>query len=490
MHNNSKNQNHNSVLRKLLANTASIAASRVINRTTTFILYILIGRNFGAFEFGQMSLALTLFQSFQLLTTAGLQLLLTREIAKDKTKTGHYLLHSGLVVTGLSICSILGVSIFAVSMNYIKSTAIVIFLVSLSLLPYSLSILCDSVIQAWEKMHLIAISNLIANIFKIAAAAFLIVYHYNLNYIVFSLFISHMIGLIIKLLLMSKEIVISQVALDLRSCVDIIKSTMTFWGIRGTQAILSSINVILLSKFASEIEVGFYNAAKQLLVPVALVMESTMISVYPLMCKRFNFDFGNIKPILEKLLKLLMSFVLPVGIALYFTSDWLMIVIYDQVEFLQSAFALRFLTLVLVLRVFTQVLGRFLVAGLKEKITLRIVIVNLMVTIVLGPFLISQFQLLGALYTAAIVAMVNMGQHSLAIYNIGIKVNYFHILWQPALAGIIMVIFLLNVHFNQVLINASLAIIVYLFVFIILLIYDSGGISKFKVRVQLLLSKL
>lgn len=485
----SKKSNYKkSVLRTLLANTTSMFASTVLQRISTFIVYILIGRSFGVFEFGQMSLALTLFFIFQIFSTAGLQLLLIREIAGDKAKTSYYLFHGGIIVTVLAIISILLVSIFAVSMNYSRSTLIVIILVSLGILPYSLSVICDSVIQAWEKMHLMTISYGVANVLKIAAVIILIKNQYNINYIAIALVIAHLFELIIKFNLLSRNIVISKVSLNLFSCVNIIKSTMIFWGIQGTIAIYTSLNIILLSKLVGETEVGMYSAASQLLVPIGLVMESTILSTYPILCRRFNSDFDNIKHIQEKLLQLLLSFILPVGVALYFASDWLLILVYEKADFLRAAAALRLLIVAMLMRVFTRVLGQFLLSGLKEKITLRILVINLIINIILGTILISNFKLSGAVYTTVFVTAISLGQHIFAIRNIGIKFNYYNVIRNPVLAGVTMIFFLFNASFLNPLISASFGVIIYFFVYLSLMIIESGGLKKFIIKYQYFLS--
>ena len=85
-------------LRRVAANAASMLASDVINRATTFALYALVARSLGAFEFGQLSLALTLFYTFQILAVAGLKTLVTREVAKHRERTDELLVDRKSVV--------------------------------------------------------------------------------------------------------------------------------------------------------------------------------------------------------------------------------------------------------------------------------------------------------------------------------------------------------------------------------------------------------
>jgi len=65
------NQKPVSRIKRITLNAVSILASDVTNRLSTFIIYALVARYLGALEFGQMSLGLTLFHTFQLLAMAG-----------------------------------------------------------------------------------------------------------------------------------------------------------------------------------------------------------------------------------------------------------------------------------------------------------------------------------------------------------------------------------------------------------------------------------
>jgi len=83
---------------RLVGNFTSLLTSEVVNRATTFVLYALIARYLGAYELGQLSLALTLFFMSQFIAGAGLKILITREVAKDRTKTGPYLFNGSAIV--------------------------------------------------------------------------------------------------------------------------------------------------------------------------------------------------------------------------------------------------------------------------------------------------------------------------------------------------------------------------------------------------------
>ena len=88
-------------LRTIGANALSILTSDVLNRATSFVLYAMVARHLGAFEFGRLSLALSLFYVFQVSAVAGLKTLIVREVAKDRSRTRLYF-NNGCAIVAVS----------------------------------------------------------------------------------------------------------------------------------------------------------------------------------------------------------------------------------------------------------------------------------------------------------------------------------------------------------------------------------------------------
>jgi O-antigen/teichoic acid export membrane protein len=139
--------------RKLVSNAISILASDVVNRASTFVLYVLVGHYLGPRAFGQFSIALALFYIFQVVSGAGMKTFVTRQVARDRTTTDAYLLNGSVVVAFFFLVSIAVLALFVAAMGYPADTATVILLLSLGLLPYSLTTVCEGVFQAHEEMR-------------------------------------------------------------------------------------------------------------------------------------------------------------------------------------------------------------------------------------------------------------------------------------------------------------------------------------------------
>ncbi len=155
--------------RRFVTNLISVLTGDVLNKGTTFLIYILVARQLGAYSFGQMSLALTLFYAFQVVAAFGMQTLITREVAKDETIAKKYFGGSLMVALAASSAAMILLVVAVIALDYPVDTRNVILITSLGLVPFAVSSICEAVIRGWEQMHLIAFVQVPINLFKILA---------------------------------------------------------------------------------------------------------------------------------------------------------------------------------------------------------------------------------------------------------------------------------------------------------------------------------
>lgn len=471
-----------SSIRKIARNTVSLVTSDVVNKAANFVLYALVARFLGTFEFGQMALAFTLFYAFQVLAMAGLKNLITREVARDTTKTEQYLVNGSAAVAVFSLLSTILLLSFVRLLNYSTDTASIIILLSLGLLPYSLSTICEAVFQGWEKMQYIAYANVPVNIAKVSLAFLILQQGYSLYYLVILILVCHVATLCVEWSLMLHHISRPRVRVDPRFCLTMTRSASTFLGITGIVAISLSLNIVLLSKLTNETEVGLYSAAAQLIVPLTLVFQNIVLSVFPMMCRQFRTSIKSLKRTTEYLLELLLAIALPIVVGLLFLAEPALFLLYRDEQFLLASGALRILAWRLILLVFIHVLGRVLLASMREKVTLRIVAVNILVNLVLGLILINQYGLIGAAVAALLTEIVSFFQHYLPVSRQLSGIPLGKLVWKPLVASTCIAVYLALVRSQAVLLTVVSAGVLYTGVLLALTIWSTGSFRQFKAR--------
>ena len=471
-----------SSLPRLAGNAASILSSDVLNRATTFALYALVARYLGTFEFGQLSLALTLFYIFQVLATAGLKTLVTREVAKDRANTGRYLFNGSVVAAAASLLSILILLVFVRLMKYSSETTSIILLLSIGLLPSALSAICESIFQAWERMHYIVCANLPVNVAKIILTFVLLTRGYGLNYTVIILMCSFIFVLCIEWIIIYISIRNLILKMEPRFLLELVRSASTFLGIDIFVAVFSSIYIVLLSKMTSETEVGLFSAVAQLLTPVMLVMQSIAVSVFPVMCRRFSNNPQNLQKITEYFITFFFSFVLPISIILYSISDYLILILYGNREFLHGSELLRIVVWSLIPAALTSVLGYELMASQHERIILSLIVIYSLVNLLIGIILIHYFGVVGAVVTALVDKIISFLGHLVPVSRLLHRVALGRLLWKPALAGICMASYLAFMAGHNVVLNVVGAGALYAGALLTMVVWAMGGPAQVKAR--------
>jgi len=476
-------------LRKTGGNALSILTSDAMNRATSFVLYAMVARDLGAHEFGQLSLALTLFYIFQVLAVAGLKTLTIRQVTIDRSQTGRYFTTGCAIATFSSLSSLVLLFGFVRLMHYPTDTALVILLLCLGLLPNAISAICDGIFQAWERMHLIPYVNVPVNAAKVGCAFLLLTRKSGLYAVILILLASLFLTALIEVWILFRKFPTQMEPLDFHFCLATFRSAVTFLGIDGTIAVMSSLNVLLLSKLATETEVGLYSAATQLLVPLLLVYQSIGQSVFPLMCRKVEPGLQSLKRISAQVIEVLLILALPALAGLFFLGDWALSILYKNPVFQQAFPTLRIVAWVLISQVFTSVLGQALVASHREKITLRIVAVDTLVNLLVGWPLIRLFGLRGAAVALLVTRLVDCFQHYIPVSRLFCGIPLAQIIWKPIIAGICMTAYLLLSSTQAGILRSVSATAIYSAALIFLAIWASGGLRQFKEKYLLLLTQ-
>ena len=465
--------------RKIGVNALSLLTSDAMNRATSFVVYALVARRLGVYEFGQLSLALTLFYVFQVFAVAGLKTYITREVAKDRGQTGRYFCNASAAAVFTSLCSFLALFGFVCLARYPQDTGRVILLLSLGLFPYAISSVCEGVFQAWEKMRYIACVNVPVNVAKIGFTFWLLSQTRKLSVVVLILLTSQL-----ALAAFDCWILLTRfpwkASLQPRIAAAMIRASSPFLGIDSFAAVIGSVNVLLLSKLADEAQVGLFTAAVQLLTPLILVYQSFALSVFPLMCRKAGAASGELKRIMESAIELLLILALPAVAALIFLGDSALSLLYKNRTFILAFPALKIVSCVLILRGFISILGQGLVASGRERINLRIVGVNTLANVLLGWPLVRWFGLEGAAVAMLITSLVDFLQHYLAVARVLPGIRLVRATWKPALAAACMAAYLYTLTGRVGVVSGAVAALIYVLALLGATIWRDGGLQQFR----------
>ena len=476
----SKSRQISRPLLTFVANAASLLTSDALNKITNFAIYAMVARYLGTRQFGQLSLALLLLYTCQVFTTAGLKTLITRQVAKRRSKTARYLVNGSVTVLLTSVLTTAGMILFAWGMRYSDETTLIVAILAMGLVPLGLTSVTDAIFRGWEKMHLIAWANVPVNLVKVAGAFLLLNAGFSVPAVAVLLVACRYLALVIEWTLLAANATTLWARVDRRFIKRLAGQGSTFLGMEGIIAVWASTNAVVLSKFGTESEVGLFIAASQLMQPVHLVYQSIVGSIFPAMCKKADLARGELKHLVRWIVELLALVGLPAAVALFFLADTCILMLYGDASFLAATGVVRVMVFVLLLRTLTNAFGHALWAGSRERITLRIVAINLAVNVVVGLILIHRFGLMGAAWTTLIAATINTLQHYLACQDLVSGPPIGRRVWKLLGSATLMVLCIIALPVPTLEISVFVGGFVYVLTAGAMLVVTHGGIGRLR----------
>jgi O-antigen/teichoic acid export membrane protein len=464
-----------------LRNATSILASDAVSRGSTFLLYVMVGRYLGERQFGQLALALALFYAFQVLAGAGLKVYITRQVARDPEQTDQCLVSGSAVAAAFALSSIGATFAFVSLLGYPSDTKRVVLLLSFALLPFALCAVCEAVFQGRERMHYIVQATLPANVLKIAVALALLETGHGLEAVVAVALASYIAVLLIEWLLLLRHITKPRLAFSLRRSIAIGRASGTFLGVDALVAVMVSVNVLLLSKLRDERAVGMYSAAAQLMVPVALVYQNAALAVFPLMSRRIETAFEDVTVVAQRLGEFLMALGWFVVVALVVLAAPALTLVYGP-GFQGTADALRVMAWSLLLMGLTATFGQILYARGQERLNLRLVAINAVVTLLVGIPLVAQWGVTGAAVALLTTRLLDFALHYAAVSPLMRRFDLRGIAIKPAIAAACAAPVLAAAAPHSALTALALGAVVYIAVLLVLASRSAGGLRHLKAR--------
>lgn len=464
-------------VRQLLGNIGSILTSEAFNRAVTFVIYLLVARYFDEATFGRLSVAFTLFYVTQVLGSFGLNTYISREASKEPDAVGRYLVH-GMVValTAASLAYVL-LTGFTFAAGYAPETRTAILLLAIGAVPLAVATVCHGVFQALERMPIIPAVNIPAHVLKLAAAFVMVQRGVAVEGVILAIVATQFLaaGAVVVIAMRLARERRSSLAVQIKHLRGLVLAASAFVGIDVVIALWSGLPLLLLSLFAVEAEVGRYSAAHQLIVPVSLLMNATMVAALPLMSRTLSLGAERLRNVTKGVLTVTLALALPAAVGLMLVANDALSLIYGA-GFESAGRLLAIVAPLIVFQAMTSGLGNALYAGMMERATLRIVSVNCIATLVLGLVLIPGFGATGAAVAALSVGVLNLVQHFLPVNRLLGRVLALVAAagWRPLIATAVMAGVLRLLDIDKLLWAVPTGIAVYLVSFGLIFLISGG----------------
>ncbi len=404
---------------RIAKNTRILTFTNVTNNLLLFVFTIYIARYLGSSEFGKFMFAVAFSTISFRLTELGLNILTTREVARDKTLATKYLSNTFSIRFVSSIITLLLVFLIVDLLNYSYDTKLAIYVISLSLAIESFVQLFLSTFRAFEQMEYQAIVIITGQLIRVSLGLYLLFSGYGLVELVFVFLVSSFFKFVLGLSIMLKKFAVFKPEIDLEFCKDILRKSYPLAFASLFVMIYFRIDTVMLSIMKGNAVVGWYNAAYTIIIGFGIIPSSLLPVLFPVMSQFFKDSKNSLQTVYEKAFKYLLLTGLLICIVTTLLANNIISLLYGN-EYGNSVIALRILVWGQLFVFLNNLTGVMINAINEQKINMKIVGIGAFLNIILNLLLIPSLNYIGA----SIATVITEGAVLLASYIFLSKRSY------------------------------------------------------------------
>lgn len=430
------------IQQRIIKNVGVLVLGNIFHKALTLILFVYIARYLGDVGFGQYAFVIAFVNLFQIIIAFGFDLIIQRELARDKTKTSKYISNVVFMRFILFIIAFIVIAISINLLNYPKSITNLVYLYSFFLLFHYLSQGFRNVFFAYEKMEYEFTIVVLNRLFLVPLSILALIYGYGVLGLLVVLIASEFLNLIFGLFIFTRKITAPKFEIDLGVCKNLVQKASPFIILSIFLSVYSNIDTVMLSKMQGDAATGLYNSAYRLLTSLMIIPYAFMLSVFPIMSRFYNESKDNLKQTFFHALRYLTIMALPIAMGTFLLSDRIIVRIFGG-GFIEASIALQILVWGTALNFLNSALYTVLLSMNKEKILTRIMISGITLNVILNYVLIPKYSYAGA-------SLATVGSEAffvvLAFYVVSKSLHYFPIhklTLKPLVASLAMAAFIL-----------------------------------------------
>jgi O-antigen/teichoic acid export membrane protein len=469
----------------IFSNIVAMVFSRLIGGISGIILSVLLARELSPEIFGQYALLINLAIMLSVVSDFGISILTTREIAKNRTKLNDYFIAGSVIKIFFTFLSLCILSIYIVlfmndntRLMYAAFAAFfVMFIVQFNEFIISFynafeNMNYSSKIYLFSKMALFISGVAVVFLFKDKGLDVLFLWQLVAISVVFSF----------SIYIFLSKVIFVKLRFDKHIILDILKKSIPFglFSIGGI-VYLKIDNLILASYFGSD-EVGYYQAAMQLIIVLEVLILISSKAIYPVIARLHNKSKKITIKFIENSLFGAILLGLPSAVFLSVYSEQFILIMYGE-DYAPSGPGLTILAWLVPIRFMAHILGTVLSGTSNQKHRAIATWLAALLNIVLNIILIPRYGFIGAAYSMILTSGFLTVYYYISLYYKYSHIRLISILFDFLLPTLVVWISTIMLPFN-IIVNILVSLIFYMLSLFIL-----GVINKKNILSMLLLSK-
>lgn len=382
----------------------SLILAKLISPALNLLLMAVMAKTFGSNLVGGFYLPLTWLFIFQAFAALGVGDVVAREIGRFPERDGRCLASGLILGLSSSVVSAVIMVMIAGVFRYPRDIELGIRLVSASLPPIAIVLVCEGFYLARQKTKHMVVVSFFETFFSVGLNLFLLYRGYGILSLMGVVVGARFFSAIAHLFLIRRKFPDMKIQAEIGLLRSLIPAAVVF----GLGKILGLIvlkgDVIILSKLRAISEVGLYIAAGKLMEAWLMLPHSFGYAAFPLLAREFYRSRNGARSILIHTTRRLFTIAVPIVVGVILFSRHVVLLIYGK-DFEGISQVVQLLMVTFLLMCGDVLLGNVCRAVGRQNFDLSILAVNAVINITLNFLLIPRYGIFGACY-ATLASMI------------------------------------------------------------------------------------
>jgi O-antigen/teichoic acid export membrane protein len=376
--------------RTVIKNTSAMLVSQVITWTLTLVFSVAMRRILGPDASGELVIASSIWMIAGAFISFGMDMLLTKEIARDHTRAAGLLGTSYILRAAFYAISVVVIFAYTQMMRYPAHQAIVVQVVGLSALFFQLAQATKATHQGLETMEYISISDIAAKVINTGLGVTVLLLGYDQIAVAWALTASTLALWLIQLyFLVRRHRIVPRI--NRGQIVPMLRASLPYLATAFGMIAYSELAVIVLSMQVSTTEVGWYGAASQIFATLLFGAVVFTTVTFPTMARAHIASPDAMPEMLRRNLALILIISVPIGLGLFTVAPQLMVLLFGE-AFAPSGQILQVLSLVLIFMYANVLFGQYFNSTDRQHVWTVVIVISATMIVPLNLMLVPLCQ--------------------------------------------------------------------------------------------------
>jgi O-antigen/teichoic acid export membrane protein len=424
---------------RVLKNFLSLSAAGFVHSIIAVISTIYLARVLGPEGYGRVNFAFAFVQYFLIISAIGLDTIGVREVARHKEKVKEFI--GSILSLKLTLAFLLFLVLLVVIplLNRPGETNRLLFIYALVLFPSALFL--EWTWQGLERMGNIGAAKIIRQVLYLLLLLWFVNDRNDIGVVPMAFLGVYTLYAIILYTLFLKDYGSFNLSFDSARWKILLQESIPIGVSLFLGTMIYSLNTVFLSFFRSDAEVGYYNAAFQVISFMLVFMAVFFDTIFPTISSLYHTSRHKMEKILSLSGKVLMLITFPVAVGGTVLAPRLMHLLFGN-RYDGGIVALQILVWVLAVAAANTIYARGLLAGSLQNYYMKVVALQTTTIIILDLILIKPFGIKGAAFATLMAETVGLYFYYKGFTTTIGKVYIQKTVLPPILASLIMGVFL------------------------------------------------